>query len=79
MDRGLYSKYKGEAPIFDDDPKYAKLSIERKKEEDEKYNKLSEWYIGLPRGAVVYNRSATGQELFPGQPIFIIRGWGSRR
>ena len=77
IDPGLYEKYKGEAPIYDDDPKYDNLSIDRQNEEDEKYNKLFEWYERLPRGAVVFNRSATGKELFPGQPLFIIRGWGS--
>ena len=79
IDRGLYSKYKGEVPIYSDDTKYEALSNDQKLKEDDKYNKLLNWYERLPRGAVVYNRSATGKELFADEPIFIIKDWGTRQ
>ena len=75
----MYSKYKGEVPIYSDDTKYEALSNDQKLKEDDKYNKLLNWYERLPRGAVVYNRSATGKELLADEPIFIIKDWGTRQ
>jgi hypothetical protein len=78
LDPGLYLKYKGEVPIYDTDPKYDGLSAERKTEEEGKYNKLEDWWGAIPRGTVVYNRSAKGKKLFSNEPIFIIKGWGTQ-
>jgi|TARA_R110002020_G_scaffold48763_6_gene139002 hypothetical protein len=79
IDRGLYSKYKGEVPIYSDAPEYNGLSLERKAQEDTKYNKLYDWWQAVPRGTVVYNRSAKGKKLFSGEPIFVIKDWGTDR
>ena len=38
-------------------------------------NAVNAWVESLPRGAVIFNRDKNGNELFPGESVYIIKGW----